>query len=432
MPSPRRRERTGVWRVARRMKAFILAAGVGSRLRPITDHLPKPMVPIAEGMPLLEHHIRQLKAQGIREFVINLHHLADRITGYFGDGSRHGVHIEYSDETGELLDTAGAVRKAAPMLGDEFLLIYGDQLHFFDFSDLIALHRKQGALATLVVKRSDLPQNGDMVELDSATGKITRWHPRPHTFTDFQDSLYLNAGLYVLSSKIMAHIPAGRPVSLDREVLPAVLAKGLPLYAIPTQADILDIGTPQKYEYAKRWFAAHPSRQRRALFLDRDGVILEALPRKEYLTDWSQATLVDGIQDLVRAAKAAGYVTLVATNQPQVNRGLLSEDRLRAIHDRMSALLDGQLDAIYHCPHIDADACDCRKPKDGMLLQGSRDFHVALDRSIFVGDSDRDVLAGTSAGCRTVFIRNQYNASEAERCRPAHYVNSLSEIIGLL
>ncbi len=140
MPSPPRRERTGVWRVARRMKAFILAAGVGSRLRPITDHIPKPMVPVAERMPLLEHHVRQLKAQGIREFVINLHHLGNVITDYFGDGSRFGVHIEYSDETGELLDTAGAVRKAAPMLGDEFLLVYGDQLHFFDYADLIALH----------------------------------------------------------------------------------------------------------------------------------------------------------------------------------------------------------------------------------------------------------------------------------------------------
>lgn len=432
MPSPLRRRRTGVWRVVRRMKAFILAAGVGSRLRPITDHIPKPMVPIAEGMPLLEHHVRQLKAQGIREFVFNLHHLAHVITDYFGDGSRFGVHIEYSDETGELLDTAGAVRKAAPMLGDEFLLVYGDQLHFFDYSDLIALHHQQGALATLVVKRSDLPQNGDMVELDTSTGKVTRWHPRPHAFTDFQDALYLNAGLYVLSAKIVDHIPVGRPVSLDREVLPAVLAKGEPLYAIPTEADILDIGTPAKYEYAKEWFAEHPSRRQRALFLDRDGVILEALPRKEYLTDWSQARLVDGIQDLVRAAKAAGYLTLVATNQPQVNRGLLSEEQLRTIHARMTALLDHQVDAVYHCPHTDADACDCRKPKDGMLLRAGRDFHVALDRSIFVGDSDRDVAAGASAGCRTVFIRNQYNASEAERCRPAHYVNTLSEIIGLL
>lgn len=414
------------------MKAFILAAGVGSRLRPITDHIPKAMAPVADGLPLLEHHIRHLKSQGVLDFVINLHHFAGVITDYFGDGSRFGVRIEYSDETGELLDTAGAVRKAAPMLGHEFLLVYGDQLHFFEYGALQALHRERGALATLVVKHSDLPQNGDLVELESETGRILRWHPRPHTYTSFPDSMYLNAGLYVLSAAIVDHIPAGRPVSLDREVLPKVLAQGLPLYGMPTPGDILDIGTPEKYAYAREWFAVHPSREKRALFLDRDGVILEALPRGEYLTDWSQSRLVDGIETLISAAKAAGYVTLVATNQPQVSRGLLSEDGLRVIHDRMSALLKGQVDAIYYCPHTDLDACDCRKPKDGMLLRGSRDFNVALDRSIFVGDSDRDVLAGRSAGCRTVFIRNEFNASEAARCSPAHFVNNLSEIVGLL
>lgn len=414
------------------MKAFILAAGVGSRLRPITDHVPKAMVPIADGLPLLEHHIRQLKTEGIREFVINVHHHAQRITEHLGDGSRLGVRIEYSDETAELMDTAGAVRKAAPLLGPEFLLIYGDQLHFFDYGTLLALHRQRGGLATLVVKHSDIPQNGDVVQVDADTGRITQWHPRPHTFTSFPDSMYLNAGMYVLSSDIVDHIPEGRPVSLDREVLPAVLAKGLPLFALPTTGDILDIGTPAKYQHARDWFAAHPARARRALILDRDGVIIEALPRGEYLTDWSQAALVDGIAALVGTAKAAGYVVLVATNQPQVNRGLLSDERLRDIHDRMRALLDNQIDAVYYCPHIDADACDCRKPKDGMLLRGSRDFSVALDRSLFVGDSDRDVLAGQAAGCRTVFIRNAYNANEAARCSPAHVVNHLSEIVDLL
>jgi len=77
-------------------------------------------------------------------------------------------------------------------------------------------------------------------------------------------------------------------------------------------------------------------------------------------------------------------------------------------------------------------ACDCRKPKDGMLLRGSRDFEIALARSIVVGDSDRDVLAGSSAGCRTVFVRNEYNAAEAARCSPGFVVNSLSEIVPLL
>src|SRR2546426_12133092 len=94
----------------------------------------------------------------------------------------------------------------------------------------------------------------------------------------------------------------------------------------------------------RSWFAAHQARKRRALFLDRDGVILRALPRGEYLTDWSQSSLVEGIESLVSSARSAGYLTLVVTNQPQVSRGLLSEHKLRAIHDRMTAALDGLVD----------------------------------------------------------------------------------------
>jgi D-glycero-D-manno-heptose 1,7-bisphosphate phosphatase len=324
------------------------------------------------------------------------------------------------------------VRKAAGLLGDEFLLVYGDQVHFYDFGPLIEIYRRNGALAALALKRSDLPQNGDLAEWDPSTGRIVRWHPRPHNRTAFDEGLYLNTGLYVLSSAIVDRIPPDRPVSLDREILPVLVAEGAPIFGLPTADDILDIGTPEKYSYARKWFAAHPARKRRALFLDRDGVILRALPRGQYLTDWSQAVLLDGIASLTAAARAAGYLVVVVTNQPQVSRGLLEASELEEIHARMSAVLGGDLDAIYYCPHIDADRCDCRKPKPGMLLRAAADLNICTERSLMVGDSDRDVLAGQSAGCRTVLIRNEYNAGEAARCSPGAIVDDLSEIQPLL
>ena len=171
---------------------------------------------------------------------------------------------------------------------------------------------------------------------------------------------------------------------------------------------------------------------RRALFLDRDGVILEAPPRGEYLIDWSQCRLVDGIGTLVKSARSSGYLVVVVTNQSQVARGMLSEPGLLAMHEQMTRALDGQVDAIYYCPHKDEDGCECRKPKAGMLLRGSRELDIALDRSVMVGDSDRDVRAGSSAGCRTVFVRNAHNAAEAARCSPDVVVASLSEILPLL
>src|SRR3989344_9097237 len=187
---------------------FILAAGVGSRLRPLTDSIPKPMVPFG-GRPLLEHTITLLRNQGFRNFVMNVHHLPEKIVDHFGNGKKFGVNIAYSDESNELLETAGAIRKAAGRLSDTFILLYGDHMHAFDFRNILRFHNSVGALGTMVLKTSDLPQNGDIAEIDPATRRIIKWYARPHKVAEFSDSLYLNTGFSVFSKKIVDHIPKG-------------------------------------------------------------------------------------------------------------------------------------------------------------------------------------------------------------------------------
>lgn len=233
-------------------QAVILCAGLGTRLRPLTDTCPKPMLPI-NGTPLLERIILGLKAQGITEFVLNLHYLPEKITGYFGDGSRFGVSIQYSDESGGLSETAGALKKMELLLNDNFLFIYGDELHAFDFCPLIDFHVKNNALATVVLKRSDVPQNGDIGEVEPVTRRMVAWHARPHAITEYGDRLHVNGGLYVLSKKILDYIPAGRPVKLDGEALPLAMVAGEPIFGWVTDEEILDIGTVEKYRYAQEW-----------------------------------------------------------------------------------------------------------------------------------------------------------------------------------
>ena len=235
-------------------QAFILGAGLGTRLRPLTDTVPKVMVPIAPGKPLLEHTIELLRDQGICDLVINLYYLPKIIVSYFGNGERFGVNIVYSDESDKLLETGGAIRKAADLLDDDFLFIFGDELHFFDFAPLIRFHLEHSALITMVLKDSDIPQNGDLAEFDPITKKVTRWHARPHGIAKMSDHCLLNAGLYALSKRIVDYIPPGRPVKLDGEVVPAAFAAGEKFYAFPTKEPILDIGTPEKYEFAKRYY----------------------------------------------------------------------------------------------------------------------------------------------------------------------------------
>jgi mannose-1-phosphate guanylyltransferase/phosphomannomutase len=239
-----------------RYTVMILAAGLGTRLRPVTDSIPKVMVPIAERKPLLEHTICLLREQGFQKFVVNLHYFPQVIKDYFGDGSRFGVRIGYSDKTTELLETAGGIKKAETLLSDPFIVLYGDHLSFFDFRPVLAFHEEKRCFGTLVLKRSDLPQNGDCVEINPVTKKITRWHARPHEIVEFGNRYFLNSGFDIFSKKILDAIPANTPLRLDIHVLPKLVQDGAELYGFPTDDKILDIGTPEKYSYAKTWYAA--------------------------------------------------------------------------------------------------------------------------------------------------------------------------------
>ncbi len=212
------------------------------------------MVPIAPGKPLLEHTIELLRGQGITDFIINLHYLPDAIREHFGDGTRFGVDIRYSDETRQLSETGGALKHAESLLDDNFIFAYGDELYFIDIVPLVEAHVRKSALATIVLKTSDNPANGDIGEFDPADGRIIKWHARPHGVAEFSSHRMLNAGIYALSKKVLEYIPAGKPVKLDGEIIPGMLAAGEAIYAFPTDEPIVDIGTPEKYESAKEWY----------------------------------------------------------------------------------------------------------------------------------------------------------------------------------
>ena len=154
------------------------------------------------------------------------------------------------------------------------------------------------------------------------------------------------------------------------------------------------------------------SQAHKAVFLDRDGVINHTLLRRgaqrapQDLGEWRW---IDGVHDTLRELHARGYVLLVCTNQPDVSRGWQTREQVDAFH----ALVMRELPVarIYACFHDDSEACACRKPKPGMLLQGARDFGVDLAQSFMVGDRASDIEAGRSAGCRTVFVRHPHDTS---------------------
>jgi mannose-1-phosphate guanylyltransferase len=208
------------------MKAMLLAAGFGSRLRPLTDHLPKCMVPVA-GKPVLQWNIEWLRSQGVVDLVVNLHLYPESITDYFGDGSAFGVHLEYSYEP-QLLGTAGALWGARRFLGGErFWVVYADNLLNCSLQRLESLHLSRGAtLAMGLFWREDVNASG-VVRLDD-DGRITGFKEKPAAHEAL--SHWVNAGLYLCEAKVQQFIPPGRSCDFGHDILPALLSAGEPMF----------------------------------------------------------------------------------------------------------------------------------------------------------------------------------------------------------
>ena len=206
------------------------------------------MVPIG-GKPLLEHHVEMLRRQGVRELIVNLHYLPEKITGYFGDGSRFGVTMKYSEEP-ELLGTAGGVKKMeAELRGGPFLVFYGDNLFRVELAPLLEFHRARRALATVALWESPEPWTGGVVETE-ADGRVRRFVEKPDR-KDISTNL-INAGIYVLEPAVLDAIPAGQFYDFGKDVFPKLLAQGKDLYAMKPNAYVQDIGTPERLAKAQR------------------------------------------------------------------------------------------------------------------------------------------------------------------------------------
>jgi NDP-sugar pyrophosphorylase family protein len=230
------------------VKAFILSAGLGTRLRALGLDVPKVMAPIG-GRPLLEHHVAMLRRQGVRDIIVNLHHLPEKITDHFGDGSRFGVTMTYSREP-VLLGTAGGVKKMEALLRDgTFLVLYGDNLFRVELAPLVEFHRKRRALATVALWESLEPWTGGVVETD-ANGRVRRFVEKPDRKEVSTNEI--NAGIYVLEPAVLDAIPAETFCDFGKDVFPKLLAQGKDLYAMKPNAYVQDIGTPERLATAQR------------------------------------------------------------------------------------------------------------------------------------------------------------------------------------
>jgi len=229
------------------MKALILAAGKGTRLGSLTENYPKPMLSVG-GQPLLAHHMHWLRSYGITQIAVNLHHAADVIRDYFGDGEQYGVELTYSYEP-ELLGTAGAAKRIEDFLDERFVVLYGDVFTNVDLARLASFHAAglEGSDAdaglTMSLYRVPNPTECGLVDLDAA-GRVRRFVEKPppeEVFTDLA-----NSGVLICDPALLLVVPADTVYDFGRDLLPKLLVDGYPIMGLPLAANeyVIDIGTP--------------------------------------------------------------------------------------------------------------------------------------------------------------------------------------------
>lgn len=225
------------------MKACILAGGEGRRLRPLTSHLPKPMVPLL-GKPLLHRIVKQLRADGIRDMALTLMYLPDVIRDSLGDGSAYDASFYYAVEK-EPMGTAGGVRACADFLrGDDCLVISGDAVFDFDLTQAFRFHREHGADVTIILNRQDNPTEYGLVQTDS-DGRIQRFAEKPAWSEVFTN--VVNTGIYLLAPSVLERIPAGQPFDFSKDLFPMLLKEGARLYGCELSGYWCDIGDTAAY-----------------------------------------------------------------------------------------------------------------------------------------------------------------------------------------
>lgn len=228
-------------------KAVVLAAGAGTRLRPLTLTRPKALVEIA-GVPLLEHVLALLARHHVGQVAINLHYLPEAITAFAGDGAAWGVRATYLRER-RLLGSGGTLKALGAWLDAPFFLLYGDVLTDVDLTALAEEHARRGAALTCLLHRVADPWTKGVAEL-APDGRIRRFVEKPARGTEPGD--LVAAGVYVVSPAVVAAAPATVPCDFGADVVPAALAAGLPIYGSTAgKPYICDIGTPQALREAQ-------------------------------------------------------------------------------------------------------------------------------------------------------------------------------------
>ncbi len=377
------------------------------------------MVQIA-GRPLLQIQIELAERYGFREIILLIGSYADSIVQYFGDGSSIGVNITYL-KVPPSFGTYGALTLTKKLLGEgeKFIFFNSNIVPDFDLSRFVAFELShENSCGSLILRPSSNPLENDLVEIDR-NSRIIDFYFHPHRDDMVYQNL-INVGVFILSEKIIQDLDLYETHEITNAYFLRIVKDRYPLYGYTSpeyfeiigESDKLDDissefiqGIPEKFNLAST---------RKAVFIDRDGVLNQnvdpPIPGK--------LDVFEGVAKALKTLNQSEYLSIIVTNQSAIAKGYITLSDLNLHHKILETAVGKEnafFDAIYYCPHypyagIEGEVkelkieCECRKPKPGMLIEAQMRFNIDLEKSWIIGDSDTDILAGKSAGCKTIQV----------------------------
>jgi len=376
----------------RLQQAVVVCGGLGTRLHPYTDYVPKPMI-LCNGKPFLWYLLQQLYEQRINRFVLLTGYLAEKIESYFGDGSSWGWEIQYSEGPVEW-DTGKRIWEARDEIDDQFLLLYSDNFAPFPLDKVIALHKKNQKPLTFMVA----PKKPGNINLDE-TGIVQKYNNnRSDKSLDYVEIGYM----IVEKDQTLAFYEV--PECSFSSILKKMVAQHQISAWIQLDA-YHSISDPERWKMTEEYL-----RPKKIILIDRDGVINNKASRGEYISKWEDFEFVSDTISGLKLLAQQGFKFIVISNQAGVARGMIDLGKLEQIHNSMmDKLIEVGIEVldIYVCPHHWDDNCSCRKPRPGLFYQATSDWSFRLDKTLFIGDDSRDCQAAYNAGCVSVFIGNK-------------------------
>jgi histidinol-phosphate phosphatase family protein len=409
-------------------QAVVLCGGVGSRLREAVGDLPKILVPIA-GRPLLAHLLDGLAAAGTRDVLLLAGHGGTEVARVAGELAPMGMRVEVLVEPAPR-GTAGALHGVADRLAPRFLLLFGDVYTQIDWRRFADFADERGGVATLLVHRTNHPEDSDVVALDDG-GRVVAWARRGdgRRASGLVTTAALgNAAVAALHRDLLQFVPRGRSSDLYAEVLPSLVDARKPVHGYTSSEYVRDFGTPRRLQEVETDVRRGRVVRRADLaLLDRDGVLTE--DGRDPVVRPDQLRLLPGAARAVRLLNEAGILTALVTNQAVVARGRCTLADLESIHARLGAMLAAEgarIDLVLACPHHPETQfpegiaelrgpCECRKPRTGMVERALGELDVPAWRAVVIGDATVDLQLARNAGLASIAL------ATGKRCEDAAF-----------